>query len=127
MEIFLRKLHVCENGVKLEASVQLPLHQIFNSGGSFPPTVNKIKMFTLMCMNIIKLHLLFCSMFTHPEHTHLSSPPIHANTIKNKIELNLPPIQGCFSFQRSHMSELLIVASAHRSPLPNGISSKKTT
>lgn len=30
--------------------------------------------------------------------------------IKNKIELNLLPIQGCFSFQWSHMSELLVVA-----------------
>lgn len=35
-------------------------------------------------------------------HTFIITSP-NTHTIKNKIELHLPPIQGCFAFQRSHI------------------------
>lgn len=32
-------------------------------------TVNKIKMVTFMCMDVIKLHSMFCCVFMHQQHT----------------------------------------------------------
>lgn len=104
MESFLRKLHVCQNGVKLESSMQFPLHQIFDSGGFLSPAVNKIKLFPLHVHEYNQTAPAFLSP-VHVSTTHIYHPLPPPHPIKNKMELNLPPIQGCFSFQRSHMSD----------------------
>lgn len=59
---------------------------------------------------LLRVHVSATHTFT------ITLPPTH--TIKDKKALNLPLIQGCFSFQWSHMAEVPAVAECSQVTFP---------